>query len=468
MIAAALSSNVPLAEPPVQPSVDNRRRRYGSGRFVESNFSYNQQYSDYFQPNGTKKTNDYRHSYNESSNKGYRDHLLLTRENDRTRSEGGEEEPEWLSCGPTSKHDVIELHGFDGASQESLSLSETKKKDCDGKSVQSHTTSPSNTNASPPARSTPAKFRKPSEDPVRGDEYFNFEDFLKLDFPNGHHHAKETELGGGSGNGNGNGESRFQRWFRRESPPQKNTRMQNPCTSEHFFEMMQKNQNRKMPPASNLMATSSKFRSVEELEAKIVAPAGGLPKKQQQQQQKQMNDLETFRKLLGQMSSQNDHNRGNPINIFDLINRNSQEILQYQIAQQMVLKRPEAQILLQRLGNNEINQLHLLHLLLNPNTSQYDRDTLTAVVNVCNENQRIMQQNQLRAYQMRQGLSGSPTNQELRFHTQAIMQGALMKKQFEDQCRKAQAHKTNSFGPSGNGYNSYNRMPHKVSTSAPS
>lgn len=438
MIATALNSHsVPLNE---QQNVDNRRRRFGSGRFVESNFTYNQanQYSDYFQ---AKKHNDFDQLNANPPNRGGRDGYWFHRDNDHTKSDAHEEEPEWVSCGPTSKHDVIELHGFDGASHENVSMNDGKKKDSDGKSIHS---SPSHTNASPPARSTPAKWKKDADEPAKEDEYFNFEDFLKLELPHAGHISKENDLVAGSGNGNG--ESRFQRWFRRDSPPQKSSRVQNSCTSEHFFEMMQK---KKLPAISNLVSTSTKFRSVEELEAGIAQrkPQPNTP----------VNEFETFRKLLNQMSNQNnDHNRGNPINIYELINRNSQELLQYQIAQQLVLKRPDAQMLLQRLTNGEINQLHLLAMLCNVNTTQYDRDTLIAVINVCNESQRIMQQNQLRAHQLRQGHGRTPTSQELRYHTQAIMQGAMMKKQFEDQFRKVQTGKMNTFGQN-------NRMNQRVS-----
>lgn len=427
--------------------MSNNRRRIGSGRIIDSvphnafnQFVHRSGSRFYNQPTSHENNRNYgnENRFNYGSDNKWRSthsfdmHESSKKHHDDGRSDGGDDEPEWMKCGPISKHDVIELHGFDGP-QDDDSHTDHKKRDSDAKSTQSVNSLQTNV-CSPPARSTPTKAKQTNESGAKGNDYFNFEDFLKMDLPSNGNAAKEINFGG---------ESRFTRWFHRENSPKGNPLMSNPCTTEQFFELMQKSngKNAMPPPPTNLTSSSVKFRSVEELEADWVPPNH---QSAQSRPPKKNNGGVAFRKMLNQMNSSNqtDHGQGTPINIFDLINRNAQELLQYQLAQQIILKRPEAQILLQRLANNEISKLHILQLLSNPNTNVRDRETLVAVINVCNESQRLIQQQQQFGHLQNIHTSFQPqrqlTPQELQMRTQAILQNAVLKKQFGDQYRKNQ------------------------------
>lgn len=163
-----------------------------------------------------------------------------------------EEEPEWVSAGPTSRLDTIELRGFDDDLSVSQSSSEKansgdgknssknsgkhisfyddlhhyehvhakkttgghlKPHDSSGRENDVESVTTSNTSSPPPARSTPTKhmteFNNMMEDAQKhtsGVNVHNFEEFMKFD----------SLLGSDSvpGNGGQSG-SRFSKWFRR-------------------------------------------------------------------------------------------------------------------------------------------------------------------------------------------------------------------------------------------------------------
>lgn len=430
----------PYAEQSNEQQTNSRRQRVGSGRITENSYNGGGLWNNGYRHSGTGNDKDvafhlnygvdYRGMNNDFFDKRHPVAANLAYNADRNHHVGGERsdayewnkennrfpqipsresstEPEWVSCGPTSKHDVIELHGFDGPHADT---------DDNGKLKEAGSSAAN----SPPARSTPTKAKKNHEIPVRSDEHFNFEDFFKLELPSGNPMAK----GPGS-----SGESRFTQWFRRDSPPKKNatgfdanmgkvhgSAGQSFASTEQFIDLMHKTHGKKID--SNLMASSAKFRSVEELEAELVAPSAAnhaqQMNRQRQEQTKAANDLIEFRKLLTQME------------------------------QQIILQQQQQQ---QQNKANIVQQLYLLQQMNKTSYSQREREreTLMALLNVCNDNfmpRYVPQQpppfmgnvgQNFRQFQANIGNGNSPihspTQQELQFHTQAIMQNALLKKQ---------------------------------------
>lgn len=119
------------------------------------------------------------------------------------QQENKNEEPEWVSCGPTSKHDVIELHGFDDDRAEDdeeddgkVSEPSGNKSDVDDSNT-TVTTANSRNTSPPPARSTPTKsnddgsidlhkkdkenFNDKQERKEEGSDDFNFDIFSITD-----------------------------------------------------------------------------------------------------------------------------------------------------------------------------------------------------------------------------------------------------------------------------------------------
>lgn len=353
------------------------------------------------------------------------------------------------------KHDVIELHGFNGPEDDGTEKSE-------------------GTSVSPPARSTPSKIG--TKKPNKSDDHFNFEEFLKLDLPASLNCSREV----------GQGESRFSQWFGRDKMSHQNKFAGNAYESkstQQLFDYHQKiNQKKTNGP--------NKVRSVNELEANWSNPGQTKPAPPKFQPS---ND--TIRMMLNQLAAQSAaYQKQRPMNAaqtnfwLSLINKGAENLQQYRLTQNAIMKRPDAQLLLHRLVNGEITQFHILQQIGNPALHQRDRETLLAVFAFCNENQQWLlqqQQDQLKhKEQMRQqfrqlqmqmkgghfgGPPPAPTHQELQIHTQAIMQNAVYKKQLEEQYwnlqnlkqgnpTKYQSYKPNNF------FNNqqYNRFNYKV------
>lgn len=350
------------------------------------------------------------------------------------------------------KHDIIELHGFDGPEDD-----DTQKSD--GASV------------SPPvSRSTPSKTG--AKKSVKMDDHFNFEEFLKLDLPPSVNCSRDL----------GAGESRFSQWFGRDKPPHSAKYPGNSYESksaQQFFDYHQKANQKKM--------NAPKLRSVDELEADwYPGQAQAQPQPQSQshakpkEQKAQTMDVNTIRMMLTQLATQSVLQKQRSMTaaqsnfLHGLINKSAENLYQYRLSQNALMKRPDAQLLLHRLVNGEITQFHILQQISNPTLHQRDRETLLAVFAFCNENQQwLLQQQeqqmkhkeqisqqfrQLQMIQMKNGNLPSPTPQELQFHTQQIMQNAINKKQFEDY-RNMQNMKTAQQHPKFQSYKGNNYMP---------
>lgn len=163
--------------------------------------------------------------------------------NERRRmfSENRTEEPEWFSGGPTSQNDTIELRGFDEPEPEERTPSTTAENDdqvsLDNQSDNSNNNGDESDVAEPEsdAAEETSSTANPSDDTndtnnndninsekVFMDESnnsiddFNFEEFLKMGLMTDLCPTDEEFKDGGVG------ESRFYRWFQRQSPTKEN------------------------------------------------------------------------------------------------------------------------------------------------------------------------------------------------------------------------------------------------------
>lgn len=343
-------------------------------------------------------------------------------------------EPEWMTCGPTSQNDVIELNGFKDALDKDVEKFKGTAKD---KTTDDGKTGLGTPNNSTPTKPDTANARKDSRGSQKNDENFNFEDFLKFDLTTNANGVRGVDKN----------ESRFTRWFRKENSPSKHSKTlpeelaDSGFGANQFFELMQKTKGKKSP--SNLVSMSSNFLSVEDLEADLCVTNrnGGRQSKHNQ-------EAASFRNFMNQLGNPKGMPAQSPFNLQEILNKNAHDLFQYQLAQEQILRRHDAQVILHRLSCNDISLLHVLQQLGNPTITPYERDTLMAIVNYCNGHNRIQQTlkqkqqvnmaNQLRNLQINTNNGGAnpfiqrpPTPQELQLHTQSIMQNALLKKQLE-------------------------------------
>lgn len=349
------------------------------------------------------------------------------------------------------KHDIIELHGFDGPEPDDTQQSESS--------------GPS----SPARNSTPSK---EASKKITKDDHFNFEDFLKLDMPPSVNNSREV----------GTGESRFSQWFGRKLAPHATAKFPGnnveAKSTQQFFDYHKKANQKKMN-------APNKVRSVNELEADWCPLNQAKPKVDSKPPPQVQPDINAIRMILNQLAMQPIIQKHRTMSndqtnyLLSLLNKRAENMYQYRLSQNAIMKRPDAQLLLHRLVNGETTQLHILQQLSNLSIHQRDRETLLAVFNFCNENQQwLLQQQeqqqkhkeqmsqQFRQLQMIHMKSGNmqPTMQELQFHTANVMQNALYKKQFDDQYRNLQnlkagpQSKANSYMPN----QSHNRYNYKV------
>lgn len=97
-----------------------RRNNYRDNNFEKESSSSSSSRRDYDRSSAPPR------SYNSSGQSRY---------NDRRRqyNDGKDDEPEWFSGGPTSQHDTIELHGFDGPVEEEKKSSSSKERNKESK-----------------------------------------------------------------------------------------------------------------------------------------------------------------------------------------------------------------------------------------------------------------------------------------------------------------------------------------------
>ncbi|XP_058820125.1 protein cup [Topomyia yanbarensis] len=335
-----------------------------------------------------------------------------------------EEEPEWVSAGPTSRLDTIELRGFDedlslnalSTSQSSLEKTNSdaktkstgkhisfydelhhyehihskrggngsKQHDTSGRENDVESVAASSTSSSPPARSTPTKGitdynntssnQKYHQQSQYGVNVNNFEEFMKFE-----------SLFGTDNDPSGNGQSgsRFSKWFRRGS--------------NSFSQQQTWNQDGRR---QSYNSTNDNFGHAY----------GSTNRFQQDRNQHRL--------------SGSSYNRGYQAEAFDHENIRSAD-------SNTAFKRLVDMVAQSRASSNLIAQQQYLKQLLSKNQqSEILRRMLmkTTVDNVSEAGQSMPQQHQTAAQPPR-----IPTQRELQFHTQSIMQNALLRKKLQDQ-----------------------------------
>ncbi|XP_053691734.1 myb-like protein I [Sabethes cyaneus] len=337
----------------------------------------------------------------------------------RVQDTAAEEEPEWVASGPTSRLDTIELRGFDEdvsmnalptsseskttgdkATEKHISFFDdlqhyehvhpkraggntSKELDTSGRETDSESVAISSTNSPPPARSTPTKSlpdnnnsynsgQKTSQAQNNSINVNNFEEFMKF----------ESLFGSDNGSSGQTG-SRFSKWFRRGN------------TS---FNQYSNQDGRRLPygyfPSNDFANTSGSSQYEGHAAQRSSSGASYLPRGYQGahafEQNNSMNAAapnSAFKRLLDMVT----HNRlGNNM-----------------LAQQ--------QYMLQMLNKNQ--QSEILRRMLMKNTMD----------------NAIADPGQPKAPPQQSQEQRMPTHRELQFHTQAIMQNALLRKKLQDQ-----------------------------------
>lgn len=330
-----------------------------------------------------------------------------------------EEEPEWMAAGPTSRLDTIELRGFDedvaspNASLEKASDGDGGVRKSSGKHISFYdelhhyehivagakqrnggntssgdveSVATSNGSSPPPARSTPTKGVGDCNNNLEGDEKHklsqqhrdgvnvnNFEEFMKFDSILG------TDTGSGSNSAQSG--SRFSKWFRR------GTNGYNQSTGSNFRQAFLSN---------NDAFGNNRF-----------------PQQNQHQQQR----------LFGSQSAAYGNRNYHPSESYDPHQGHFGD------ESSNAFKRLVDMVAQNRASNNLLAQQQYLMQLLNKNQQSeilrrmLMKNAVDNVVTDASQQQPHSTTNQPRI----------PTQQELQFHTQSIMQNALLRKKLQDQ-----------------------------------
>lgn len=329
-----------------------------------------------------------------------------------------EEEPEWMAAGPTSRLDTIELRGFDEDVSPNASLEKTsdgggighqktgkhisfydelhhyehivsgaKQRDRNTSSGDVESVATSNGSSPPPARSTPTKSVTDSNNNLEGDEkqklsqqhpngvnVNNFEEFMKFDSILGSD-SSASNISAQSG-------SRFSKWFRR------GTNGYNQSTGANFRQAFLSNND---AFGNNRFSQHQNQQRHFGPQSAAYANRGFHPSESFDQQQGHFGDESNtaFKRLVDMVA----HNR---------ISNNL--MAQQQYLMQLLNKNQQSEILRRMLMKNAVENV------------------------VADANQQQQQQPHSTNNQPR-----IPTQQELQFHTQSIMQNALLRKKLQDQ-----------------------------------
>ncbi|KAH8238958.1 hypothetical protein KR038_010551 [Drosophila bunnanda] len=408
------------------------------------------------------------------------------------------EEPEWFSCGPTSRLDTIELCGFD--EDEERMLKEGGDREAEREKAQKHKVDNNKYKWAPSEPMARHKFM------VKHDSNNNqtVENMNKVSATGDrYHHQKEEKRSGGLrssqfdkfnqnqqtfDNVNVNQQqqqtnpnnSKFMSFFSRE-------RNSSSSSLNELFKQAMNNQahvnnnNLDQQPKS-LGQMSHEMQSVEQLEAKWrrnSLTSGVEPV------HKHNND--NFQKLIGSLSATKPQQavQSQPVVGNDAISNFIIQQQQYQQQQQKqhvliqqqqqqtaflaglqlkaILGRADTQLLLLRLTKGEISKHGLLVQLANPRLPSMDREAITAVLQFTNTQQQQQQHQQqldmlsstviasqlqnlhnlaivqqtLAARQQQQQQPPQQLSQEdLQAHANVIMRNAVMKRKMEEQTSK--------------------------------
>ncbi|KAH8279955.1 hypothetical protein KR054_012148 [Drosophila jambulina] len=396
-----------------------------------------------------------------------------TEEKHHRRYRNQSEEPEWFSCGPTSRLDTIELCGFD--EDEERMFKEGGGKEAEREMTQKHKVDNNKYKWAPSEPMARHKFM-PKHDSNNNQ---TMENMNKVAASGDHyHHQKEEKRSGGAGgirssqfdkfnqsqqtfeNGNGNyvnqqqqqtnpNNSKFMSFFSRE-------RNSSSSSLNEFFKQAMNNQghatnNLDQQPKS-LGQISHEMPSVEQLEAKWRRNSlnSGV-----ESVHKHNND--NFQKLIGSLSAAKPQQAvQQPVVGNDAISNFIIQQQQYQQQQQKqhvliqqqqqqtaflaglqlkaILGRADTQLLLLRLTKGEISKHGLLVQLANPRLPSMDREAITAVLQFTNTQQQQQQHQQ----QLDMLSSTVIASQLQNLHNLAIVQQTLAARQQQQQQQQQQ------------------------------
>ncbi|XP_017026164.1 protein cup [Drosophila kikkawai] len=383
------------------------------------------------------------------------------------------EEPEWFSCGPTSRLDTIELCGFD--EDEERMLKEGSGRDAEREMTQKHKVDSNKYKWTPSEPMGRHKFMAKHD----SNNNQNVENMNKVPAIGDHHqhHQKEEKrsLGGGIRsfqfdkfnqsqqtfeNGTGNyvnqqqqhtnpNNSKFMSFFSRE----KNS---SSSSLNEFFKQAMNNQGHANNNNNNLDQQPKslghmghEMPSVEQLEAKwrrnsLTSGAESAHK----------HNNDNFQKLIGSLSATKPQQavvQSQPVVGNDAISNFIIQQQQYQQQQQKqhvliqqqqqqtaflaglqlkaILGRADTQLLLLRLTKGEISKHGLLVQLANPRLPSMDREAITAVLQFTNTQQQQQQHQQ----QLDMLSSTVIASQLQNLHNLAIVQQTLAARQQQQQ-----------------------------------
>lgn len=432
-----------------------------------------------------------RHSINSSGEERYN---TTASSSNNTTNNNKSDEPEWFSCGPTSRLDTIELSGFNESDQQKIRMEMAKNK------LDSNNNNRQDTSAG-------------QQNKEKKQLAFQFDEF------------SSTNNGGNKSSGGGQKipSSKFMPLFNAKKKDEDSMAVASVHSSNQslndFFkrnEMSQTCENRKEK------LSPTEMPSVDEIEAKWRANLDGrtsdasfnntsenfkkmLHQLNQQQQHQQQQLQHQFGRSISSSSppplmpnnNNNNNQQHQPMNLFNNENlsnfikhRNIQQQLFQKQQQQAafaqlqinaILSRPDTQMLLLSLARGEISKHGLVVQLANPNLTQSDREAISAALTfstagpyhqqmAINSNQQQLIANQLQNlalmhqqlnkspvsrkntnaggvggggggsggagnYQQHNG-SGTPrtyTQEELQSHANFILHNAMLKKKLEEQ-----------------------------------
>ncbi|XP_060645070.1 protein cup [Drosophila nasuta] len=415
----------------------------------------------------------------------------------RRYRQNNNEEPEWFSCGPTSRLDIIELCGFD--EEEEKLLKEGKQNDSSIKQKMEKNKYKWQHNSSNSSNSSINK-AMPKND--SNNNCSSLENMNKMHTMEQHHVKDEKRRSTGqfdrfnhynygrvegnyqqqqqqqqqqlhqpsnAASNNNNNNSKFMSFFARERMEKNNSS----SSLNEFFKQAICTNNNNNNSCQNLEQPKSlgyinQMPSVDQLEAKWrrnslgnTNDASGGPttvgatttnnNKQADNFQKLIGALNGAKPLMGQQPSQQAPQVGN-----DAISNFIMQQQQYQQQQQkqhvliqeqqqrtallanlqlkVILGRPDTQLLLLRLTKGEISKHGLLVQLANPRLTNMDREAITAVLQFTNTQQQQQQHQQ----QLEMLSSTVIASQLQNLHNLAIVQQTLAARQQQQQQHQQQ------------------------------
>lgn len=412
-----------------------------------------------------------KNSHNSSTEERYHSNTSIG-----THHTNKSEEPEWFSCGPTSRLDTVELCGFNESDQQKIRFEMAK-------------------NSKPDANNNREEFHSHKD---KKHLAFQFDDFSTTHTSRGNNNNGALTENGVGIEGPKMPSSKFMPLFNAKKKEDEPPKSQNTSQSlNDFF----KRKDMTTASGSKEKLNLTEIPSVNEIEAKWRTAQQHNESRNKTTSDSVQNSSENFKKMLHKLNQQQ-HGPGasvsspppvapqqQPMNLFNnenlstfikqrsfqqqLLQKQQQQAAFAQLQLNAILSRPDTQLLLLSLVRGEISKHGLIIQLSNPNLSQSDREAISAVLTfsaagqfhqqlAINSNHQQQQQliaNQLQNLALMQQMNKSPvakrntnaaglppgannnggnnqrtyTQEELQSHANYILHNAMLKKKLEEQ-----------------------------------